>query len=283
MKKNLKRFFLVVAICGGVSLPAVPSAWADIMIMPIRITFSSRDRMQDITVFNSSTTGSGKYTLSWLNVAQTETGGYKKLDGPLNPELDPETAILFSPRRVTLPPGAKQRVRMSLRRPPDLPDGEYRVHLYLKNSRARSAGAIRGSGPGAVDMGISMGMNVGLAVPVLIRQGAYDGTATIDTPHFVPGSADGKRPPMIEFAINRGGKFSTVGNVTVYWQPADGGDDILIARQNAVNIFHEVPRRLMSLPLKRNYVAGGSVRIVFEGDGPDKGIMFDEKTFPIGG
>lgn len=273
-------------ICGAVLfacllLVPVTSVWADIMIMPIRVVFGSRDRMQDITVFNSSQSQGGTYILSWMNVRQTETGDYKKLDGPLDPALDPATAILFSPRQVSLPPGGKQRVRMSLRRPADLPDGEYRTHIYMKNTKRQSAGSMRAKGKDDESFSIGMGMNVGIAVPVIIRQGAYDSTATIGQPRFLP--ANGKTPPMIAFDIERKGKFSTLGNVSVYWKPPTGGDEILVARQNAVNIFHEVPRRIMQMPLKVSQIAGGKVRIIFEGDGPDKGITFDEKTYPVGG
>ncbi len=273
------KIILALALIGALLLPAALPAFADIMIMPIRIVFGSRDRMQDIMLFNSANDSTGTYTLSWIYAQQTETGGYKKLDHPLNPELDPETAILFSPRQVTLPPGSKQRVRMSLRRPPDLPDGEYRAHLNLKNmARQRVA-----SGKTKEGANIGVGMNVGLAVPVIIRQGPYDGTATIGQPHFNPGSPDGKTPPQIIFFISRGGKFSTIGNVKVYWMPPDGGEEKLVGVQNAVNIYPEVPRREMTIPLREKRIVGGKVHIIFEGDGPDKGITFDEKIFPVGG
>jgi hypothetical protein len=278
MKRLLTRLLLVLALCGGLAVPAAIPAFADIMIMPIRIVFSSRDRMQDITVFNSSNVQAGTYQLAWIYAAQTEEGAYKRLDVPLNPELDPETAILFSPRQVTLQPGGKQRVRLSLRRPANLPDGEYRAHLYLKNTKKQSGGKMAANG-----IQIGVGMNVGLAVPVIIRQGAYDGAASIGPPQFIPGSADGKYPPKIKIDINRSGKFSTIGNVNVYWKSSQGGEEKLIARQNAINIFPEVSRRILKIPLKVDRVVGGTVRIVFEGDGPDKGITFDEKTFPVGG
>lgn len=279
----VKKRLFILAICAGLILPAAVPAWADVMIMPIRIAFSSRDRMQDITVFNTSKTQGGTYTLSWMNAQQDETGAYKILKTPLNPELDPATAILFSPRQVSLPPGGKQRVRLSLRRPAELPDGEYRAHLYLKNTKRQSAGSVNVKTGQDESVSVGMGMNVGLAVPVIIRQGAYDGTATIGAPRFTPGSADGKTPSRIEFTITRGGKFSTIGNVNVFWKKPEGGEEVLLARQNAVNIFHEVPQRQMRIPLKLKQVSGGTVRIVFEGDGPDKGITFDEKTFPVGG
>lgn len=280
---RMKTFFLALAIGGALLLTGAPQAQADVMIMPIRVVFSSRDRMQDITVFNSSNNQGGTYIMSWMNVQQTESGDYKKLDKPLNPEFDPETAILFSPRQVSLAPGGKQRVRMSLRRPADLPDGEYRTHLYLKNTKRQSAGKMGMTGPEGQNMSIGMGMNVGIAVPVVVRQGVYDGTASIGQPKFLPAPPGPKTAPQIEFVIERAGKFSTMGNVKVYWKPPSGGEEVLIARQNAVNIFHEVPRRIMRIPLKVSHVAGGSVRIIFEGDGPDKGITFDEKTFPVGG
>ena len=131
-----------MAISDGLAFPAASPAQANILIMPIRIVFGPRDRMQDITVLNTSETQAGTYRLAWIFAKQTEEGTYVKLDEPLNPELDPEQTMLFSPRQVTLPPGGKQRVRLSLRRPADLPDGEYRAHLYLKNASRQAAGTM---------------------------------------------------------------------------------------------------------------------------------------------
>ncbi len=275
---------MILSLLALLALPFLPGkAQAQTMIMPTRVTFENRDRSAEITLFNPSNQNPVTYKLMWLNRALTEDGNFKTLDGPLNPEFDPETALLFSPRQVTLPPGGKQKLRISLRRPADLPDGEYRAHLNVQ----RQGGGTRDLRATGVPDGLNlkMGMNFGIAIPVIVRQGGpYDTTATIGKPGFVPASADGKKPAQIKFDITRTGKYSANGKVTVFWTPP-GGKEQIIANRNNMKVYHEVDKLQVTLPLRKGVtrVTDGSLRIVFEGEDPDDGIKFDEKIFPIGG
>ena len=44
--------------------------------------------------------------------------------------------IRYAPRRVTVPPGGSQQIRILLRRPRDLEPGEYRSHLWIVTEQA---------------------------------------------------------------------------------------------------------------------------------------------------
>lgn len=283
-KTSLKQTILGLAVVGALLLPFAGSALAQAMIMPLRVTFENRDRTADIVLINPSNTAAVTYKLGWLNRAMTEDGNYKIIEGPLNPEFDPESAILFSPRQVTLPPGGKQKIRLSLRRPADLPDGEYRAHLNLQRVGSGSQRDMKTRGaPEGVS--VKMGMNFGIAIPVIVRQGGpYDTTATIGKPSFVPASADGKQPAKVKFDITRGGKYSANGKVTVFWTPP-GDKERQISVRTGVKIYHEISRLEVSMPLEKGLtqLTGGSLRIVYEGEDPDEDVKFDEKTFPIGG
>lgn len=283
-KISFRQLALSLVLLGTLMAPPASRAWAQAMIMPLRVTFENRDRMADIVLFNPSNTAAVTYKLGWLNRAMVEDGNYKVLEGPLNPEFDPETAILFSPRQVTLPPGGKQKIRLSLRRPADLPDGEYRAHLNLQRVGAISHRNIptKGAPEGAT---VKMGMNFGIAIPVIVRQGGpYDTTATIGKPSFLPASADGKQPAKIKFDITRNGKYSSNGKVTVFWTPP-GDKERQLSIRSGVKVYHEINRLEVIMPLEKGLtqINGGSVRIVYEGEEPDEEIKFDEKTFPIGG
>ncbi|MFN3826041.1 MAG: hypothetical protein ACK4NR_00275 [Micavibrio sp.] len=278
------KTLLTALVLTTLGLPVAPKAFAQAMIMPVRVTFENRDRMQEITLFNPSRTAPVTYKLEWLNRRMTEDGNYVATDGPLNPELDPETALLFSPKQITLPPNGKQKLRISLRRPADLPDGEYRAHLNVVRQGNTRANTRMGS-VDAEGMTVKMGMNVGIAIPVIVRQGGpYDSTAAINPPQFLPASADGKQPAKIQFDLTRTGKYSTNGNITVYWTPV-GGEEQEIAMRSNVKVYHEINRLQVTMPLKKGLtqISGGKVRIVYEGIEPDDGIKFDEKTFAIGG
>lgn len=274
---------LLTGLLAGLFLTAgTTSATAQTMIMPLRVTFEGRDRMQEITLFNPSSRASVTYKLNWLSRKLQEDGNFSRSDGLLDPIFDPETALIFSPRQVTLPPSGKQKLRISLRKPADLPDGEYRAHLNLQRVSAQEKRDVKLGRGQQEGVSVQMNMNFGVAIPVIVRQGTYDTTATVTQPEFLP--AEGKKKPRVGFFINRTGKYSANGNLKVYWQKPDGKEE-LIALRNSVKVYHEVNRLRVEIPLKDGYtqIAGGKVRILFEGADPDEGIKFDEKIFPIGG
>ena len=272
------KVILLSALTVFLSALPVPSARADIMLMPVRVLFDEHNRMANIMVLNTGDT-TATFRLGWLYQMQVEgVGTYKTLDTAPNPALDPGKWIVFSPRQVTLPPGERQRVRLSLRRPADMPDGEYHVHLELKRLDGRDPLSPKGLKERQAKAGMSI--NIGFGIPVIIRQGQNDADASLGTPRFV--AASGNNPAAITLTITRSGKFGTMGNLRVFWTPA-GGNERFVGVVNNFNIFSEITRREAYVTLSVNQIPNGTIRVVYEGDGPDKGKTFDEKSFPVGG
>ena len=247
---------------------------ADLTIMPLRVVFDERDRTMDMTLANS-TNKSNTYRMEWSFNKMTESGGYEKLEAPLNPNFDFSKNVVFTPRQVTLPPGSRQSIRLSLRRPPDLPEGEYRAHLNfrrLANSRAE-----RGPGQG---VGARIGVNVGFSVPVIVRVGAYDAQASISDVQLLPPAKPGQNN-RISLNLNRTGKHSIAGRVLVLWTPP-GGQEEQIGILNNVNVFTEINRRNINIMLTNSQpLTGGTLRVVYEGIDDERGLKFDEKILPI--
>ena len=277
-----RRGLLALMLTGLFAITGAPTAEAQTMIMPLRVTFEGRDRMHEITLFNPSNSVAVTYKLNWLSRKLQEDGNFSQSEGLLDPVFDPDTALVFSPRQVTLPPNGKQKLRISLRKPADLPDGEYRAHLNLQRVGVQERRDVKMGRQQQPDLNVKMNMNFGVAIPVIVRQGTYDTTATVTQPEFLP--AEGKKPPRVAFYVNRTGKFSANGNLKVYWQKP-GGKEELIALRNNVKVYHEVDRLRVEIPLNPGYtqIAGGKVRVLFEGVEPDEGVKFDEKTFTVGG
>lgn len=275
MKKTLKTFFLVALAGLSLAVP-VAGARADLMIMPIRVVFQARDRTADVTLVNTAEKKE-TYRLSWMYQKQKEDGSYTQLPGPMDPAYDPGKMIIFSPRQITLDGGEQQRIRLSLRRPADLPDGEYHAHLRFQ---AVGDSGVRVSPLPKKGVSTQLSIHVGFAIPVVIRQGHYDAAATISNPHFIPATAQSQAE--LEITLNRTGHYSTTGILKALWTPP-GGNEKQIGVLNNTNIFTEMTHRTAHIKLTENRVVGGTVRVVYLGDGPDKGITYDEKTFPVGG
>lgn len=277
--RNRRKLFSFILL-GGLALTVLmPSlVVADVLIMPIRTVFSDRDRMKNITLVNSAPTYA-KFALSFFHQKQNPDGTYTKQEEPLNPAGDISEMIVYSPREVNLPPNGRQAVRLSLRNSATLPDGEYRVHMRLKRIEEKRSRSDDEQEPkkGATT---NIAINVGFAVPVIVRKGSNDATAKIKDVEYLPASADGKQPPRVSFKIERKGKFSTLGKIHLYTS-RKGKKETLMSEANNVNIFAETAYRTFTMAIKEQDPSGLRLRIAYEGDDIDEGTTFDEETISI--
>ena len=87
--------------------------------------------------------------------------------------------ISYSSRQITLAPGEQQTVRLMLRKPADLPAGEYRSHLaFTAAPRQIEAPSAKGNG-GAKNVGVQIAFVYGVSIPVIVRQGQLNASATL--------------------------------------------------------------------------------------------------------
>ena len=93
--------------------------------------------------------------------------------------------ISYAPRRVTLPPNQPQSIRIGIRAPQGLPDGEYRAHMLFR--------AIPESKPAVADTGPKEGVSIaltpiyGVTIPIIVRQGNLSAKAAISDPRIEKG------------------------------------------------------------------------------------------------
>lgn len=270
----LKAIFVTFLL--ALFLTALPQkARADLTIAPLRVTFQDRDRTAEIVLINTSNT-KNTYRIGWMHNRQQENGRYETIDTPLNPDFNPEDLIIFSPRQVTIPPGGRQKVRMSLRRPPNMPDGEYRAHLRFQKLADRDT---QNGTNDANGIAMSLFVNLGFSIPVMIRQGAYDGDARIENVRLLPASPTTGGTPQLSMTLQRAGKNSTIGRVIVYWVSPEG-EETLIGRANNVVIYPERERRALDIPLKVLQIQGGALESSIRAMDPTATLYLMKPLFP---
>lgn len=278
VRKYLGFFLLLVLLIGAGGRLAL----ADVMISPIYVIFDERARAAEVTLLNT-TNSTNVYRLEWSLTQQKEDGSYQKIETLPPGQIDPRTFIRFSPRQVTLLPQSKQKIRLQLQKPADLPDGEYRVHLNFKRLPNDSAvDQARKDSP----RGLSMELRVflGISMPVVVRHGAYDAQVDVADARFVQrknNTTGQMRDPELMVKINRTGKHGTYGRLRVFWE--NGGQEQQVGTLNNFSIFADNPSRIGYVPLNRADIPGGRLRIVYEGDGPQRGKILTEQTINIGG
>ncbi len=277
--KSSLCFLLGFALMAGAVFALTPkTSHANLTISPLRIIFEGRQRAAEVMLLNLSQE-ENTYRVGWIYNKMNETGQYERVEESLTPGHDTADFVLFSPRQVTIPPSGRQKVRLSLRRPPDLPDGEYRAHMIFQ--KLPKEGGEPSIGTPEKGMRISMNVVLGFSIPVIVRQGEYDAQITMSNPRFIPVPEAKGDKPRLELELNRTGKHSTLGRVIVTWdQATNPGKRIGIL--NNVSIFPEMKKRIIRIQLNENSIPSGNLTVSYVGDGPQRGIIFSEMAIPVG-
>jgi P pilus assembly chaperone PapD len=147
--------------------------------------------------------------------------------------------ISYAPRRVTLPPNQPQSIRIGIRAPQALPDGEYRAHMLFR-AIPDSKPAVASSGP---KEGVSIALTpiYGVTIPIIVRQGNLSAKAAISDARIQTG---GDRDTF-SFALARSGTRSTYGRIRVI---KPGVDKPLIDARG-IAVYAEVAERRVVFPI----------------------------------
>jgi fimbrial chaperone protein len=277
----IKRLFaFLVIFVTGLFLVAA-EVRADLTITPKRVVFQQRDRSATVTLLNI-TDHPNTYRLSWEMMKATPDGKYKILPYNSDTDKDPHSLpnmVFFSPRQVTIGPHGYQTIRLSLRRPADLPFGEYRAHLLLTRL-AQPSTAPEKPNPDGKTLSMELDVNLSFSIPVIVRQGE-DKALKVSLSN--PGLRLQGKGAVLDVNINReGGTFSAYGDINVYWQPPKG-NETLIGSLNNVALYPEVKSRQVSVQISpQQNISAGNIRVVYIGKLEAAGVTWAEATFPIG-
>lgn len=240
------------------------NASARIDILPRIIVIESRERSGELTILNLLNEKS-TFRMDLENYSQDETGTYTILDSPLNPDFDPSKVIRFSPRQFALSRGGRQKIRLSVRKPADLVEGEYRFHIK----------ALRLANTDNIDPNnINVIANVGVTIPVIVRHGNVQGRASLENARLVDPARTESGKPELQVQINRTGNASTLGSLEVIWQRS-GADPVKIGSIANMNVFTEINQRQVKVPLSELPYGAGTVTVRYN-NGQRSGEIYDE-------
>lgn len=287
-KKNTTRFanifwgflaFVIIPLT-AITIGAKP-AQADLLVSPLRVSFEGRDRQAVVTLINNSNI-TNTYRIEWRMFRMGADGKYQDV-----PEGDTSDfamrarkmaeLVRFSPRQVTIEPGGRQRVRLSLRRSEELETGEYRAHLSF--SKLPEAKEEKAEGEG---IQFKLYVNLSFTIPVLYSHGDKDVDVEIESATFKPPSEETGQKYALNIKLNRTGTHTSYGRLQAYWTPEGSTKEQKVGLINNVAIYSERPDRVMQMPLTTDAaIRGGRIRVIYEGDAEFKGRVWDEKTFPV--
>ena len=163
--------------------------------------------------------------------------------------------IRYAPRRITLPPGQPQAVRIAARPEAELPDGEYRVHMSFRAIPQQTPVSEQSAEP-AQGISFKLVPVYGVTIPIIVRHGRVEAQVALHNPQVV----QGERGPELHLRMTRQGESSTYGELRV--KKRGSGEPIYVVR--GVAIYPEIQSRTVELPLTPEQAAAMTGSLTFE-------------------
>lgn len=237
-----------------------------------RVVFEGQKRSEILTLINSS--GEPQtYRLGWRRYKMDETEALRAVEegDPANSDiLWADDMVRFAPRRVTIPPGGSQQIRLLLRRPKDLQEGEYRAHLWIIAETEPSSFADQTSGS---KQAIKLAVQPAISLPIFVRNGKLDVNVSIADAQLKK-TDDGLQ---VTLKLNRTGSRSIYGDFEFIC--TDGGQDLVLKQTRGIAVYTDVEYRNMDFKIALNESKASTcnnMKILYRGDTNDP--EFAQKT-----
>lgn len=279
-KKSGTTFLFRFTLCALLLVLPASHALAQLMLYPTRVVFEGNQRSAQLELINNGTE-SATYRISLVNRRMSETGEFTDIAEPWPGEQFADTLLRYSPRQVTLEPGAGQAVRIMVRKPANLATGEYRSHLLFAQQPDTSGRRSIESGSAADgEIGIQLTALVGASVPVIVRHGATDANVAL-TQLELQRSSSGA--PLLALQMQRSGTQSVYGDLTVSFTPQSGAEQV-IGRANGVAVYTPNPLRRARIALQPPgglSLNNGTLRVTYREQAEDGGELLAEAELAL--
>ncbi|QIQ88269.1 MAG: molecular chaperone [Erythrobacter sp.] len=260
--RALARGAAVLAAASSIAIAPPVSAQGDLLVAPTRVILDGR-RGTEVILSNIGDE-EATYRIGLELRRMLENGRLVPVEE--TDANDKEKAALgmirYAPRRIVLPPGQPQAVRLAARPGADLPDGEYRVHMSFR--AIPKPRALTAEERASDQVSIQLIPIYGVTIPIIVRHGRVEAQAAIAQPRIVAGE-DG---PELAVTIQRSGDSSTYGELRV--TKAGVEDPLVLLR--GVAIYPEIGKRDIRIALTPEQAAAikGDVRVEYR-DMPEAG------------
>lgn len=231
-------FFLLISILlAGVSA----SAWARVDVLPKRLIFEPGTRTAMVTLINRSNE-TYTYRMDWEDLVYTPEGAFRVEEGAERVTPAASEFIRFAPRQVVLGPNESQSIRVLLRRPADLADGEYRSHFRFQ----RQAAVVSRTAVDNEGVAVNIQVAQGISIPIIVRQGEGEPVVSLIGARLQP-HAQNSEQQQLHINLERQGRYSSYADITL-WEERPGGDHLL-AQGNERALNADMNHYSFALPL----------------------------------
>lgn len=267
LKKNVNKalwnYLAVFILCAGGLVWLSQDALA-LRVSLKRVVFEGSKRSEILTIINNSSAPE-TYRIEWLRF-KMENGASALQPVEKGEETDiawADDMIRFAPRRVTVPPGGSQQIRLLLRRPKNLQEGEYRAHMRILTEVEPEPFTNEGNPD---QPSIKITVQPGISLPVFVRHGKLEAQVSI---------SDAKLNKIesgynVAFRLRRTGDRSVYGDFDFVCN--DGGEEKILRTLRGIAVYTETDYRDLNYDLEISDSTAAnctSVNIIYRADTSD--------------
>lgn len=269
MRKIAKIGALALAASLTIPLHSAQAQGAgDLLVAPTRIVLDGARGTE--VILNNIGAAPATYRISLELRRMRPDGSFEDVEPTAATAIETSALgmISYAPRRVTLPPNQPQSIRIGIRAPEALPDGEYRAHMLFR--------AIPDAKPAVTSDQIKEGVSIaltpiyGVTIPIIVRRGNLTATAAISDARV----DKGEERDTFSFALARTGTRSTYGRVRVTKQGV--AKPLIDAR--GIAVYTELKDRRVIFPVDAELAAAlkGPVTVQYLDDSEAGGGVIAE-------
>ena len=264
MRASTAGLGAIMLVTGFGPTPNQPAfAAGDLLVAPTRVVLEGRTRSSYVTLVNKGTE-TATYRISVVNRRMREDGSFEIAESAQPGERFATGLIRYAPRRVVLAPSASQTIRILVRKPRNLAEGEYRSHLLFRAMpEIRGSGSVERPNAGAPGLSIKLIPIFGITIPVIIRHGTLKSEVSIIEAELR--QARGASSPTLNIRLGRSGDRSVHGDLQVdLMASSEAGRTIGTVR--GISVYTPNRTRIVKVPIERADIAkvrGSTVLVRF--------------------
>ena len=251
--KKIKTLFIAAtAIC--LLLSAGTAAFAQmessiLFVAPHRILMNPTEKVEVINVANKSDQ-THRYDLTLIDQVMNDQGMTLRQD---TFDYSAKRMIRFVPKRFTLKPGERQIVRVMVKRPEGLADGDYHSHLLFREvplsvQDKQTLKDVRSEQNKEKKVNFEIRALYGVAVPIVVQHGKIESDILLGDASFIP--ATDKVTASLSVKFERTGNAEAAGQVGLSYIKAEGGEPIQLIEPIWVRLYHEVNTVTRNIQIK---------------------------------
>jgi P pilus assembly chaperone PapD len=266
------RPLAAVALCAsGLFAPLLAAGPGDLLVAPTRVVLESGRGTEVILNNIGEETATYRISLELRRMLPDGTLGDVTVAEANALEKTALAMISYAPRRVVLAPNQPQSIRIGIRPPAGLADGEYRAHMLFRAIPA--ARPVTAADQQQTGVSIALTPIYGVTIPVIIRRGALKAEAFMTDTKLV---REGGRVAL-HLSLGRKGTRSTYGRIRIL----KAGVSKPVYEAAGIAIYAETSSRTVELGLSPEVVAqlSGPVTVQYVEDQDAGGkVMAEVKT-----